>query len=220
LLKDTGVAVFEVPYLGEMLQHVEFDTIYHEHQCYFSLTALRSLFARHGLDIVDVEHMAIHGGTLRLSAAPRDRRPASTAVAELAATETAWGVADQAPYTPFAQAVGALKRDLLALLDRSKANGGRIAAYGAAAKGVTLTSYCGIGAQYLDYVVDRSIHKQGKHFPVDGLPIYAPAKLVEDRPDYALLLTWNFADEILRQQVDYRQAGGKFIVPVPRPVVV
>ena len=125
------------------------------------------------------------------------------------------GVADG-----FATGVAELRTALRGLLDDLKSGGSRIAAYGAAAKGVTLTSYCGIGNGYLDYVVDRSPHKQGKRFPVDGLPIFDPARLREDQPEYALLLTWNFAEEILRQQAEYRQHGGKFIVPVPQPVIV
>jgi SAM-dependent methyltransferase len=219
LLKPSGVAIFEFPYLHDMLEKVEFDTIYHEHQCYFSLTALEQLFRRHQLELVDVAHVAIHGGSVRLSVAPVKQRTAESRVAELLQEERAWGVADDWAYVAFAAAVVGLKRELLHLLDGLKADGARIAAYGAAAKGVTLASYCGIGQQYLEYVVDRSIHKQGKRFPVGDLPIYAPERLVEDQPEYALLLTWNFADEILRQQSAYREAGGRFIVPVPRPKV-
>jgi SAM-dependent methyltransferase len=220
LLKPTGVAVFEVPYLRDMLEKVEFDTIYHEHQCYFSLTSLQHAFRRHGLEVIDVERMAIHGGSLRVSVAPNGRRPANPRVHELVAAEAAWGVMDDPPYEAFARSVAELKTSLVELLDGLKAGGARLAAYGAAAKGVTLTSYCGIGRNYLEYVVDRSPHKQGQRFPVDALPICDPARLAQDRPDYALLLTWNFADEILRQQADYRHEGGKFIVPVPRPRIV
>ncbi len=214
LLKRSGVAVFEAPYLCDMLDNVEFDTIYHEHQCYFSLTALQHLFGRHGLDVVDVQRVAIHGGSLRVTVAPVGSRSASNAVSALAEEERDL-TAER--YDEFAQAVAHLKRELRALLDQVKAEGGRVAAYGASAKGVTLTSYCGIGAGDIEYVVDRSVHKQGKRFPVGGMPIHAPEKLAESRPDYALLLTWNFAEEIMRQQADYIAAGGRFIVPVPRP---
>jgi SAM-dependent methyltransferase len=220
LLKPSGVAVFEVPYLGDMLQKIEFDTIYHEHQCYYSLTALGHLFERHGLSLVDVERLPIHGGSLRVSLAPRGQRAPHARVAGLLAEEQAWGVLGDEPYARFATAVVELKQRLIGLLERLKADGARIAAYGAAAKGVTLTSYCGVGRQYLDYVVDRSVHKHGKRFPVDGLPIYPAEHLAADRPDYALLLTWNFAAEILQQQASYRAAGGRFIVPVPEPRVV
>jgi SAM-dependent methyltransferase len=220
LLKPSGVAVFEVPYVQDMLAKVEFDTIYHEHQCYYSLTALQHLFGRHQLDVVDVERMTIHGGSLRVSVAPRGARLSHGSVGELLKTEHTWRVNEDAPYAAFASQVTELKTALRSVLDELKRGGARIAAYGAAAKGVTLTSYCGIGKQYLEYVVDRSPHKQGKRFPVDGLQIFDPCKLCEDQPDYALLLTWNFAEEILRQQAEYRQRGGKFIVPVPRPAIV
>jgi hypothetical protein len=217
LLKSSGVAVFEFPYLQDMLEQVEFDTIYHEHQCYFSLSALTPLFYRHALDIVDVEHLEIHGGSLRLSVAPRGQRPIGNRVTELLRTEDEWGVSHGAAYAGFADAVADVKHALVDMLGRLKDDGARIAAYGAAAKGVTLTSYCGIGRQYLDYVVDRSVHKQGKCFPVGALPIYPPGRLREDRPDYALLLTWNFAEEIMSQQAAYCDDGGRFIIPVPRP---
>jgi SAM-dependent methyltransferase len=220
LLKPSGVAVFEVPYLQDMLDKVEFDTIYHEHQCYYSLTALQHLFARHRLDVVDVERMAIHGGSLRVSVSPRGARPTSERVRDLTRSEVAWRLGEDEPYAAFATKVAELKTALRGVLDKLKGSGARIAAYGAAAKGVTLTSYCGIGEQYLEYIVDRSPHKQGKRFPVDALPVFDPARLCEDQPDYALLLTWNFAEEILAQQAEYRQRGGKFIVPVPRPAIV
>jgi SAM-dependent methyltransferase len=220
LLKSSGVAVFEVPYVHDMLQQVEFDTIYHEHQCYFSLTALQHAFNRHGLELVDVERVAIHGGSLRVSVAPRQQRVPSPCVHELLASETTWQVMQDEPYVRFAAEVAQLKCSLLELLDRLKDAGARLAAYGAAAKGVTLASFCGIGANYLDFVVDRSVHKQGRRFPVDGLPILAPSALGQRNADYALLFTWNFAEEILRQQSEYVAGGGRFIVPVPTPRLV
>jgi hypothetical protein len=220
LLGPRGRGVFEVPYVHDMLQQVEFDTIYHEHQCYFSLTALQHAFGRHGLEVTDVERVAIHGGSLRVSVTQRGQRAAHARVGALLEEERQWGVLEAAPYAAFARAVETLRRDLRALLDRLEADGARLAAYGAAAKGVTLTSYCGIGAKDLEFVVDRSPHKQGQRFPVDGLPILPPAALVERRPAFALLLTWNFADEILRQQAEYIAAGGNFIVPVPTPHIV
>jgi hypothetical protein len=220
MLKRSGIAIFEVPYVKDMLDNVEFDTIYHEHQCYYSLTALQALFATHGLELVDVERIPIHGGSIRVSFAPRGARTPHGRVAALLTSERGWSVGDTAPYASFATRVDELKTQLRDLLDRLKHDGARIAAYGAAAKGVTLASYCGVGAEYLQFVVDRSPHKQGRRFPVDALPIRPPEALVEERPDYAVLFTWNFADEILRQQAAYRAAGGKFIVPVPRPSVV
>ena len=219
LLKSSGLAIFEVPYVRDMVEQVEFDTIYHEHQCYFSLTALRHAFGRHGLEVVDVERLRIHGGSLRVSVSPRGQRQPADSVAELLKDEQDWRVLDDEPYCRFTSAISELKTSLIELLDTLKAGGARMAAYGAAAKGVTLTSYCGIGKQYLEYVVDRSPHKLGKRFPIDALPIYDTSKLGQDRPDYALLLTWNFADEILRQQADFRRNGGRFIVPIPRPAI-
>ncbi|HLY65012.1 MAG TPA: class I SAM-dependent methyltransferase, partial [Chloroflexota bacterium] len=220
LLKPAGVASFEFPYLKDMLDELEFDTIYHEHQCYYSLTALNRLFASHGLQIFDVLRVPIHGGSLRIFACHAGARPIAGSVKELLAEENAWGAATMAPYERFAGRVEQLRTALVELLDSIKARGQRIAAYGAAAKGVTLASYCGIGKRQLDYVVDRSTYKQGRLFPIDGLPIYPTEKLAQDAPDYALLFTWNFVGEIIRQQDGYLRAGGRFIVPVPNPRLV
>lgn len=213
LLKDGGVAVIEVPYIKELLDRCEFDTIYHEHLCYFSLTALVTLFARHGLVVEDVERIPIHGGSLRLRLA-KVAKP-SPAVAALLAEEVGWGVRDVATYRAFGTRVEALKGSLLSLLARLKGRGDRIAAYGAAAKGSTLLNYAGIGKETIDFVVDRSPHKQGRFMPGVHLPIYGPERLLEEMPDHVLLLTWNLADEILEQQKAYRQLGGHFIIPVP-----
>lgn len=220
LLKPTGVAVIEAPYVKDMLDHCEFDTIYHEHLCYFSLAALDACFRRHGLIIRDVTRVPIHGGSLRLFASPAESVSAvSPHVTNLLAEEAAWGVGTEEPYRAFAKQVADIRRNLRELLESLKADGKRIAAYGASAKGSTLLNFCGIGPELLDFVVDRSTAKQGKLTPGTGLRIYAPDKLLEDMPDYTLLLTWNFADEILRQQGEYRKRGGKFIVPVPLPRV-
>jgi hypothetical protein len=218
LLKPTGVAVIEAPYVKDMLDHCEFDTIYHEHLCYFSLTALDACFRRHGLTIRDVKRVPIHGGTLRLYASP-SAASVSQSVAALLREEAAWGVGTLEPYRAFAERVTEIKRGLRALLAQLKASGKRIAAYGASAKGSTLLNFCEIGPDTLDFIVDRSTVKQGKFTPGTRLKIHAPEKLLDDMPDYTLLLTWNFADEILKQQAEYRARGGKFIVPVPLPRV-
>jgi 2-polyprenyl-3-methyl-5-hydroxy-6-metoxy-1,4-benzoquinol methylase len=220
LLKPTGVAVIEAPYVKDMLDHCEFDTIYHEHLCYFSLTALDRCFRQHGLVIRDAERVRIHGGTLRLFASPAESDNAvSQRVTNLLAEEAAWGVGTMEPYRAFAVRVAEIRRNLRGLLWRLKAGGKRIAAYGASAKGATLLNFCGIGPETLDFIVDRSTVKQGKFTPGTQLKIYSPEKLLETMPDYTLLLTWNFADEILRQQAEYQNRGGRFILPFPLPRV-
>ena len=219
LLKPQGVVIVEAPYVGDMIIHNEFDTIYHEHLCYFSLTALQGLFARHGLTIVDVERLPIHGGSLRIFAA-HEGTLVGQRVTDLLHEEQTHGMTSFAFYQNFGQQVEAVKRELLALLHDLKAQGKAIAAYGASAKGATLLNTLGIGRDTLDFMVDRSTVKQGMFTPGTMLEILPPEALLERQPDYTLLLTWNFADEILQQQTDYRGKGGKFILPIPSVKVV
>jgi predicted TPR repeat methyltransferase len=220
LLGDHGRLITESPYLKDLLDHVEFDTIYHEHLCYYSLTALDRLFARHGLVIEDVERLAIHGGTLRMTvgaAAVCERGPAVLAMLE---AEQGWGVDDPATYAAFGERVRQLGRDLRDLVDRLREDGETVVAYGASAKGSTLLNTFGLGRDRLAWIADASPHKQGRYAPGTGLPIVGPERLLEERPGYVLLLAWNFAEEIMGQQQAYRDAGGKFIVPVPAPAIV
>lgn len=224
LLKPEGCAVFEFPWLRELVRHLEFDTIYHEHAFYLSLHALRSAAEFAGLEVQDVAVQTVHGGSLRVflqkkTAIGAIRRP-TTEVARVLEIERQEGLDRPEVYQQMGRRVRALRESLRTLLAGFKQQGKRIAAYGASAKGSTLLNYCGIGKETIDYIVDRSTVKQGRYAPGVHLPIHGVEKLAQDRPDYALLLAWNFADEIRRQQAVYEQKGGRFVHPVPSPRVL
>ena len=221
ILAPRGVAIVEVPYVRDMIEGCEFDTIYHEHLCYFSLSALDCLFQRHGLAIIDAERITIHGGSLRVFVAHAGSGQAVSArVEKLLNEERDAGLRHLSYYEDFARRVRLLRVELTTLLAGLRAKGKRVAAYGAAAKGATLLNYCGIGTETLEFVVDRSTYKQGRVMPGVHVPIHAPSYLLERMPEYVLLLSWNFAAEIMEQQADYRARGGQFIVPVPTPIIV
>ena len=219
LLADDGLITVENPYVRDLIEHGEFDTIYHEHFFYHSCTSVDALVRRHGLFLNDVEYFPdLHGGTLRWHIGKRDE-PSETVKAYLA-DERARGMTEYAYYERFADRVDTIKGDLLELLEGLRADGHTVAAYGAAAKGSTLINYVGIGTDLVDFVVDRNPHKHGLLMPGMHLPIRPVEALLEQAPDYVLILAWNFAEEIVAQQQEYLERGGHFIVPVPSPKVI
>lgn len=221
LLAEDGLAIVEFPWLGEMVDRREYDTIYHEHLCYFSVTALLRIAEEAGLRIVRVDRVPVHGGSIRVYAAPSASGGGhATEVLAMAADESSAGLTDLPSLRRFAERTAAHRQALLSLLHRLRGEGARIAAYGAPAKGNTLLNYCGIGTDLVGFTVDRSPLKQGLYTPGMHLPVRPVEALLAEQPDYALLLPWNFADEILAQQAEYRRRGGRFILPLPEPRIV
>jgi len=219
LLADDGLITIENPYVRDLIEHCEFDTIYHEHFYYHSCTSIDRQMRRHGLHLNHVEYFPeLHGGTLRWHIGHRDE-PSEVATKYLSDEHDA-GLDQFEYFERFAGRVAGVKKDLLSLLRNLKAEGKTIAAYGAAAKGATLVNYVGIGTDLVDFVVDRNTHKQGLLMPGTHQPIEDPAALLDKQPDYVLLLAWNFKDEIMAQQAEYTRRGGRFIVPVPTPEVI
>ena len=219
LLKPDGWVVFEFPYGVEMIEKVEFDTIYHEHVYYFTLTPLIPLFARHGMDIFHVERLPIHGGSLRLYACKKGVETIRSTVKEALETESALGVTRPAYYQRFSDHAAKVKSDLITFFAEQKQAGKRVAAYGASAKGSTLLNYIGEAAGSLEFIADRSTYKQGRLSPGLHLPILPAEELAARAPDYAVLLVWNFAEEVMAQQTDFRAQGGRFVIPLPKLTV-
>ncbi|MBI2899902.1 MAG: class I SAM-dependent methyltransferase [Planctomycetes bacterium] len=215
-LGPSGVAVFEFPHLLELLARIEFDTVYHEHVFYYSLSAVKTLAERAGLSLFDVEAHPVHGGSLRVFLSP-SARDAEGRVSALLDRERAEGLRSPERYESFGRTVAALREALRSRLRERKDAGKRLAAYGAPAKGNVLLNYCGIGRDLLDFTVDRSPHKQGMFLPGSRLPVRPPAALLEEMPDCTLLLPWNLENEIVAQQREYLDRGGRFLVPIPYP---
>ena len=221
LLDEDGLVVIEVPYLRDLIERVEYDTVYHEHLCYFSVTALLHLFSRVSLSIVRVDYFPIHGGSLRVYAGSQRRHQGhAEAVLTTAQEERISGLTDLALYERFAAAVKRSRDGLFELLNNLTAQGKEIAGYGAPAKGNTLLNYCGIDRLLIPYTVDKNPLKVGLYTPGTHIPVLPVSTLLERQPDYALILAWNFAEEICRQQGEYRARGGQFIIPVPHARVV
>ena len=217
LLAPAGHVVLEFPWAHAMVKHLEFDTIYHEHFFYFHIHPLVPLFARHGLEITCIEKIQVHGGSLRVHIARSGSDAPDASVSRILAEELRAGVGGANYSQVFGQSILQLKKKLINEVLKIKLSGKRIAGYGASAKGSTLLNFCGIGRESLDFVVDRSPYKQGKFTPGKHLPIFPTSELVEKVPDVTLLLTWNFAKEILAQQANYLKCGGRFLIPIPNP---
>jgi SAM-dependent methyltransferase len=221
-LAPTGAITLEFPHLLRLMQGNQFDTIYHEHFSYFSFLTITTIFEHHGLRLFDVEELPTHGGSLRIYACHAgDGTHAETERPEaLRATERAAGLDRLESYRAFAEGVRRCKRTLLTFLIEAKERGQSVAAYGAPAKGNTLLNYCGIRQDFIDYTVDRSPYKQGTALPGVRIPVYAPEKLVETKPDFVLILPWNLQDEIIAEMAVVRDWGGRFVVPIPEVAII
>ncbi len=217
-LKPSGCVTVEFPHLQQMMQHNQFDTIYHEHFSYLSLGIVDKIYAAHGLRVFDVEEISTHGGSLRVYGCHAEDRtkPTGPLVAKLLDRESQGGLLELRTYRDFSEQVLQTKCDLIEFFVDARRAGKRIAGYGAPAKGNTLLNYCGIGPGLLPFTVDRSPHKQGQFLPGTHIPIRPPEAIMGFKPDYVLILPWNLRDEIVQQMVAVRQWDGKFVVPIPK----
>jgi SAM-dependent methyltransferase len=222
LLGPRGVVTIEFPHLERLMAENQFDTIYHEHFCYFSFTTVERIFAAHGLVLFDVDELRTHGGSLRIwgrHVDDRDKRVVPR-VEELRAREMAAGVTTAAYYADFARRVEDTKHKLLEFLIAARRAGRRVVGYGAPGKGNTLLNYCGIRTDLLEYTVDRNPYKHGKYTPGTHIPILPPETIARTRPDYVLILPWNLTNEIVEQMAHIRTWGGQFVVPIPEVRVI
>ena len=218
LLAPNGVAIFEVPHLAELYENLEFDTIYHEHLCYFSAEVLQTLFTRFDLTVIDIDRLPIHGGSLLVHVAHGGAtHDTSPQVARVLKEEAGLNLRSLETWKAFARRVALFREELSQFLDDIAGQGKTLAGYGAPAKSTTLLSYCGIGPDRLPFIVDQNPWKQGLLTPGKKIPIYGPEMLLKSQPDVTLILAWNFAAEILHQQAEYREKGGRFAVPIPAP---
>jgi SAM-dependent methyltransferase len=217
LLKPDGVITIEFPHLLRLVEGNQFDTIYHEHFSYFSFFTAEKIFAAHGLTLFDVEELSTHGGSLRIYGRHANdmSKPVGERVFAMRAQEAAAGVNTLAYYRTFGEQVKETKRKLLHFLIEARSQGKTVAGYGAPGKGNTLLNYCGVRTDFLDYTVDRNPYKQGKFLPGTRIPIHSPDWIAQTKPDYVLILPWNFKDEIMHQLTYIRDWGGKFVVPIP-----
>ncbi len=219
LLDDGGVFVIEIPYLLDLLEKMLFDTIYHEHLSYFAVSPLVTLFKRFDMEMFDVKRISVHGGSIRVYVR-KSPSSSSESVAKLVQLERHLHLDSLPTYLSFATEVARIRAKLVRLLKHIKAKRKRIAGYGAPAKGNTLLNYCRLGTDTLDYIVDENPYKQGLYTPGMRIPVFPTKKIGDDRPDYVLLLAWNYSDEILQREQKYRERGGKFILPIPDPQIV
>ncbi|NVO17952.1 MAG: class I SAM-dependent methyltransferase [Rhodoplanes sp.] len=216
LLKPDGTITVEFPHLLQLIRHRQYDTIYHEHFSYLSLLAIEAVFGRHGLALYDVEELPTHGGSLRIYASHQEAgRAASPALLAVRVAERAAGLDRLDTYRDFAATVALSKCDILEFFIKARREGKTVAGYAAAAKGNTLLNYCGIGKEFISYVVDRNPHKQGRLLPGTHIPVYGPEQIAQTKPDYLFILAWNLRDEVVSQMHEIRGWGGKFVVPIP-----
>jgi 2-polyprenyl-3-methyl-5-hydroxy-6-metoxy-1,4-benzoquinol methylase len=222
VLKPEGVITMEFPHLLQLINHNQFDTIYHEHFSYLSLNTVTKIFVAHNLTIFDVEELTTHGGSLRIYAkhTDNDKLPISDRFITLLQREKDAGLEQINTYLDFSEKVISTKHKLLSFLIETKEAGKKVVGYGAAAKGNTLLNYCGIRTDFLDYTCDRSPYKQGQFLPGTHIPIYSPDKIKETKPDYVLILPWNLKEEITQQLAYIREWGGKFVVPIPEVEII